>query len=148
MALDSYRELIDELATMPLKLQAAAEAAGEPLAGEWGADEIFAHLAAVEEFFRARVSKLLAESEPALSSFGDAAQKRMAELQDRGWQENYQAFGEERGQIVSMLMSMTLHDWDRRGLHDRLGTISIEEVVESIIDHDLEHLNQLRDLAR
>lgn len=148
MALDSYRELIDELATMPLKLQAAAEAAGDPPDGEWGRDEIFAHLAAAEEFYHDRVAKLLNENEPALRSFGDAATKRMEELQGRNWQENYQTFGEMRGQIVSMLMSMTLYDWDRRGLHDTLGTISIEDVVESIIDHDLEHLHQLQALAK
>lgn len=148
MALDGYRELINELASQPPLLKEAAESAGDPPPGEWGAAEILAHLAATEELFLSkRLRPMMAETTPRLRLFGDPENERMNELRNRSWEENLETFGDSRGEIVSMLMSMTTGDWERSGIHDTEGEITIEQVIETILDHDTEHLNQLRALS-
>jgi hypothetical protein len=147
MALDSYRELIDELAGFPPQLNEAVAAAGDPPEGEWDAEHIVAHLTAGEESWLARINLLLSQREPFLPQFGEAAERRMDELLANSVEENLTHFGEVRGQIVSALMSMTLNDWDRAGTHELLGETSITDTVEAIADHDAEHLAQLKSYA-
>lgn len=144
MALDNYRELIDELVGFPVELRAAVESAGPPPEGEWSAEQIVAHLTSGDEFWLARLNLLLSQREPFLPEFGKAADERMAELMERPVEENLDHFGDVRGQIVSMLMSMTLGDWDRKGTHEIHGERTIGDTVEAISDHDADHLDQLK----
>ncbi|MEZ4521507.1 MAG: DinB family protein [Thermomicrobiales bacterium] len=144
MALDNYRDLIDELVGFPVELRAAVESAGQAPEGEWSAEEIVAHLTAGDEFWLARLNLLLTQREPFLPEFGTAADDRMAELLEQTVEENLDHFSDVRGQIVSMLMSMTLGDWDRTGTHETQGERSIVDTVEAIADHDADHLAQLK----
>ena len=145
--LDVYRELMDLLAGTPTQLREAAAAAGDPPPGEWGADEIAAHMAAGEQFYLERLNILLNQSNPYLYSFGAAADARTEELRAGSLEANVAEFGLQRGETVSLLMGMTLVDWRRTGNHETLGEISIEDVIEEMIDHDADHIAQLRDLA-
>lgn len=144
MALDNYRELIDELVGFPTELREAVATAGEPPEGEWDAARIVAHLRTGDEFWLARLNLLLTQREPFLPQFGAAADARMTELLEFSIEENLTGFGEVRGQIVSMLMSMTLGDWDRSGTHELHGERTIGDTVEAISDHDADHLAQLK----
>jgi hypothetical protein len=144
MALDNYRELIDELAGFSVELRAAVAAAGPAPAGEWDAAQIVAHITTGDEFWLQRIQLLVSQREPFLPEFGRAADARTAELLNNSIDENLDHFSEVRGQIVSMLMSMTLGDWDRTGTHELHGEQSITDTVEAISDHDAEHLEQLR----
>ena len=57
--------------------------------------------------------------------------------------DNLAAFNTLRGESVSLLMGLSLIDWDRSGTHTTRGTLSIADVVEDIVDHDAEHIGQL-----
>lgn len=144
MALDNYRELIDELAGFSTELRAAVASAGAPPEGEWDAAQIVAHIRAGDEFWLQRLNLMMTEREPFLPEFGSAADDRMAELLKNSIDDNLDHFSEVRGQIVSMLMSMTLGDWDRTGNHELYGEQSITDTVEAIADHDADHLAQLK----
>ena len=144
MALDNYRELIDELASFSVELRAAVASAGPPPEGEWGADQIVAHILTGDEFWLERLNLLLSEDGPFLPEFGSAADDRTAELLNDSIDDNLDRFGDVRGQIVSMLMSMTLGDWDRAGTHELHGQQTITDTVEAISDHDADHLAQLK----
>ena len=60
---------------------------------------------------------------------------------------NLAAFNDLRGETVSTLMSLALNLWSRAGNHDTLGRVAVEDVVESMIVHDTEHIDQLTSLA-
>lgn len=145
--LDEYRELIDLLAQTPNKLKAAAAAAGEPPEGEWNAAQIIGHLAAAEFFYLERINLLLRQNDPRLRSFAEAATERQAAIMDNDVDTNLAAFNDLRGETVSTLMSLALNLWTRAGNHDTLGRVAVEDVVESMIVHDTEHIDQLNDLA-
>ena len=144
MALDSYRELIDELASFPTTLRDAAANAGDPPDGEWDIARIVAHLRTGDEFWSERISLMLNQTEPFLPEFGAAADERTEALLENSVEDNLDGFGEGRGQIVSMLMSMTLGDWDRGGTHELHGVHTITDTVEAIADHDDDHLAQIK----
>lgn len=145
--LDEYRELIDFLAQTPTQLKESAAAAGDPPDGEWNAAQIIGHLAACEFYFVERLNRLLREDAPHLRSFGAKASERQGSMMDASIDENLQAFNELRGESVSMLMSLALNRWDRSGTYESDGKMSIEDVVELMIDHDAEHLAQIQSLA-
>ena len=147
MALDNYRELIDELAGFSAELRTAVASAGPPPEGEWGADQIVAHILTGDEFWLKRLNLLMTENEPFLPEFGSAADERTAKLMNHSLEDNLDRFSDVRGQIVSMLMSMTLGDWDRSGTHELHGEQTITDTVEAISDHDADHLAQLKSYA-
>lgn len=145
--LDEYRELIDFLAQTPTQLKESAAAASDPPAGEWNAAQVIGHLAACEFYFVERLNRLLREDSPHLRAFGAKAFERQESMMDAGVESNLQAFNELRGESVSMLMSLALNLWDRAGTYESEGKMSIEDVVELMIDHDAEHLAQIDALA-
>ncbi len=145
--LDSYRELLDIVVQSPTQMRAAAEAAGEAPEGEWNAAQVLAHMAAVEQLWLERLNQLLREKEPRIRPGGSGKIGEVeAQLMGGNVADNLEAFNTSRGEIVSLLMGLSLRDWERSGTHDISGEISIADVVESIVDHDAEHIAQLQAL--
>lgn len=146
--LDSYRELLDLLAATPTKLKAAAEAAGEPAAGEWSAAQVLAHMAAAEKMWLQRLDAIMNQPN-ALLRPGPTAE--LAAYQERLMSgtvaSNLSEFNTLRGEVVSLLMGLSLRDWERSATHETRGELAIADVVEGIVDHDSEHLGQLEALA-
>lgn len=141
--LEAYRELIDLLAETPTRLKDAAATAGEPPAGEWNAAQVIGHLSITEHFFLERINLIVHENEPRLRNFQKPAAERFEALRDNDAETNLKAFNALRGETVSTLMSLALGSWERTGMHDTRGEISVEDVVEAMIDHDSEHLDQI-----
>ncbi len=145
--LDSYRELLDIVVQSPTQLKAAAESAGEPAEGEWSAAQVLAHMASAENLWLERLNLLLREKEPRIRpGVSDKTRQIQDQLMDGTVADNLDAFNTARGEIVSLLMGLSLRDWERTGTHDVNGEISIADVVESIVDHDAEHIEQIKAL--
>jgi hypothetical protein len=146
--LDSYRELLDELAATPTQLREMASRAGSPRPGEPDAATILAQLAASEQAYFAQLNTLLNEVNPVLRSSEAAVNARVDELAGQSWQENLDAFNAVRGETISLLMGMTLNDWEKSGGHPESGSISIADLIEQMADHDAEQIRQLKALSR
>jgi uncharacterized damage-inducible protein DinB len=144
--LDTYRELLDIVVKAPQQLRAAAEAAQEPAEGEWTAAQVMAHMAIAERMWMSWLNPLVREREPVLS-FPKDYDRWEAELMPGSLDDNVAAFNSERGETVSVLMGMSLRDWERRGIDSNGHEMSVEQLVEGIIEHDAEHLAQLESLA-
>jgi hypothetical protein len=146
--LDTYRELLDLLVQTPSQLKDAAQRAGEPQEGEWGAAQVLGHLAAAEKVWLARLNSILQQKDallkrgptPEIRAYGE---ERMRDSVD----ENLDAFNALRGETISLMMGLSLTDWGKTGTHETRGEITIEDVVESMVDHDAEHLDQLKALG-
>ena len=50
-----------------------------------------------------------------------------------------------RGDLVSLLMNLTLKDWERTGTHEVLGEITVAEEVEEHVEFDEAHLDGIRE---
>ncbi|MCS7051675.1 MAG: DinB family protein, partial [Thermomicrobium sp.] len=54
--------------------------------------------------------------------------------------------GHERGDTLTTLMTLSLKDWERRAIHERLGEVTVEDLVEQLVEHDRLHLEQIERL--
>lgn len=143
--LEEYRELIDLLAETPTKLKDSAAKAGDAPEGEWSAAQVIGHLAAAEFYFLDRINQLLREKEPYLSSFGADMIARQEPMMNNDVATNLAAFNELRGETVSTLMSLALNLWENAG-HLPSGMVTVEATVEKMIDHDADHIQQIKAL--
>ena len=139
--------LLQALASLPAQLDAelagldAAGAARRPAPDEWSAIETVTHLAAGEGPFLTRLRRIVAEDNPFLPYFGpdvarpDASQ-RLPEALDH--------FRAERARLVDFLAGLPPEAWERPAVHETLGATTLARQAQNIIDHDQEHLAQLR----
>jgi hypothetical protein len=103
--------------------------------------ETVTHLAAGEAPFLARLRRMAAEDNPFLPYFGpevarpDASQRLPAALAH---------FRAERVRLVAFLADLPDKAWARPAVHETLGATTLALQVQNIIDHDQEHLGQLR----
>jgi uncharacterized damage-inducible protein DinB len=146
--LDSYRELLDMVVQGPARLRAAADAAGGPPDGEWSAAQVLAHMTAVEHLWLERVNLMMRETNAHIRPGPNAKISQVEEeLMSGDVAGNLEAFNTVRGEMVSLLMGLSLRDWERTATHAIRGEISIADVVDQIIDHDNEHIQQIEQLA-
>ena len=119
------------------------EAGGE--GGDLGARGVLALLADVELTHAFRLRLILADDEPVLQPFeADAWARRYARSQAAL---AVGAFRSLRSWNLSLLTTLDLDDWLRRGYHPERGFVTIDELVRSLAAHDLEQLTRLERLA-
>ena len=142
--LDSYRDDLDAITGTPVALRTQAEAAGAPPAGEWTAEQVVGHMAVVEQLWFDRLTALVRSSNPTLSAeLSPAATALAARVDGADLQTCIDAFNQLRGEVVSLLMGLSLRDWERGGSHPELGEMTVADVVDNIANHDQDHIDQL-----
>ncbi|MGA7669297.1 MAG: DinB family protein [Nitrolancea sp.] len=141
---DAYHELLDDLSHTTTRIQEMAEKYADDIpagtADDWGPPQVVAHLVDVDKLFRTRVQTMLSQETPYLKSWHPevgpegVAQELRPQLE---------AFANERGELISLLMNLPLKGWERTGVHDEHGHITVEELIEVLINHDENHLKQI-----
>ncbi len=142
--IDAYHELLDDLSHTTTKIQEMTEKYGDNLpvgtADDWGPPQIVSHLIDVEKLYRGRVQLILTQQTPYLKSWEPAVG---SDGIARELRPQLEAFANERGETISLLMNLPLKGWERTGIHDEYGELSVEDIVESLINHDEAHLSQM-----
>lgn len=144
--LDSYRELLDGLTNAPTELR---EVLGDPVPDDVP-PEVAASLHALlarETVELARVRSALypptvelraIEHEPALTAPPDAV---------RSPEETLRKFSDERSELISILMNVTLTEWERSVNHQVTGETTLADEVEDHLMWDEEQIGRVRSLA-
>ena len=83
---------------------------------------------------------ILTQETPYLKSANPAAG---SDDSAREFRPELEAFAMERGETISLLMNLALKQWERTGIHDEYGEMSVEDIAERLIEHDNEHLAQI-----
>jgi len=114
----------------------------------WAPKEIVCHLRDTEEFFMLRFQTLAAAAEPPLVP---ADPERWAEDRqyircDAG--EAGRAFRRRREESLAHLRGLSDAGWSRAGLHPTYGRMTIEDIVNLMVWHDANHLDQLHRALR
>jgi hypothetical protein len=133
--LDAFRELIDELLNAPRALRAASIDGDDP--------ETRSALALVTDRDAAlidRIQKTIRQSTPVLKAPPDqpspaAVEGSAADLMSR--------FETMRGELVSLLMNLTLRDWERVAIDWNGRELSVADDVEHHVEFDEEIQEQL-----
>jgi hypothetical protein len=80
-----------------------------------------------------------------LPSIDELAAERAAPAEDAG--EALSSLDRARGELVSLLMNLTLKDWERVGTHEIRGEITVAEEVEEHVEFDEAHLAGIQTAA-
>ena len=141
-----------------------AELSRRPGPTSWSVKEIVCHLRDVEELFQVRFHTVIALDEPRILVLGatvdDLAPWRIGgaighPLDPGRWAADRQyarndcrealvAFQRRRGEVLTLLRSLSPAEWQRGGIHLSRGRLTLREWVASLAAHDDNHLDQLR----
>lgn len=145
--MDTYRELIDALSETPRDLQellADYQPPAERSNDAWGPVEYVAHMVDIEKLMRGRMQEILSRQGAYLRSYDQEQAAREHNYASWSLDDALNQFAVERGETMSLLMNLALKDWEKTGIHDERGEISIEDIAESQIDHDAQHLADVK----
>jgi hypothetical protein len=121
-----------------------------PIPNKWTIGEIICHLRDVErDAFQIRLRRSLFESEPVFELFDQNAACVNGNYIEQDHRKALAEFRELREETVSALTSVPLEFWERTGTHPERGTKTVEEqVTHQVKNHDVSHLNNIRDILR
>jgi hypothetical protein len=157
MALNPYASFLGEqdpravlAATPGLLHQALCELTPEQIAaphapGKWSPCQIVAHLADCELVFSFRLRQTLAEDEPVIQPFDqDRWAKQYASYDRPSAMETFRA---SRAWNLKLIAGLRTADFARSMTHPERGTMTFENVIETMAGHDLNHLQQIKKVA-
>jgi hypothetical protein len=113
--------------------------------GGWGVVEILPHLRDWEDIYFERFTLLLEEDQAYLPGYDDALWSIERDYRGQDPHETFEAFRELRERTVDLLRSLPESAWTRGGEHGYFGQITLQWLGDHIVDHDQEHLQQVRD---
>lgn len=149
--MDNHRSII-LLAGTPSKLHALMAGLSEeqlrrrPSQGEWSIKEVLCHLRDTTEIHELRMRRVVTEENPLLPAFDQEAYARDRKYQEEQTSTILPSFLEHRRAMVELVRGLPQDAWDRRGIHEETGPLSLRDLVQGAVNHDLEHLAQLRRL--
>jgi len=123
----------------------AEELRDRPKEGEWCMKEVMAHLRDLErDLFLPRLRRILAEERPAFESFDPAAWARSRDHREGSFERDLEEFAAARAQTLTFLQALPDSAVARIGLSGYFGPVTLAQYATHVVDHDLEHLGQLR----
>ncbi|HET8776337.1 MAG TPA: DinB family protein [Candidatus Limnocylindria bacterium] len=149
MAIDTRLELRKSMRAVPEVLRALvalidpALVRRRPAEGEWAPVEIVAHLADGEDWALRRVKRMLAEDEPELEPFDQAALAIESRYIDLDITEQLERFERLRAEHLAILDGLDDAGWRRIGVHGEHGRMSVELYESHVAAEEVDHLAQL-----
>ena len=140
---------------MPAMLVEAAQGlrgtvvSDRPMAGGFAMIEHVWHLADLEtDAYEVRIRRMLAEDEPELPSFdGDAvaAKRKYRTLRLR---DGLKKFTEARERNLAALGALEGDAWQRAGVQEGVGRITLRDIPRLMHEHDLSHREEIEALLQ
>lgn len=111
-----------------------------PTSDQWSIADVLNHLIDVEVRYLRRLQGVVQEDRPLLPAIlpdetAHDAHARRDELLAR--------FSRARAEMLTFLEGISLGDWQRSAVHETRGEIRFRFLVQHLVDHDTEHLNQI-----
>lgn len=145
-------EMVAELRATPGRVAeiakglSAEELRYRPKEGEWCMKEVMAHLRDLErDLFLPRLRRILADEQPVFESFDPAAWARARDHREGSFERDLDEFAAARAQTLAFLQALPDSAVARIGLSGYFGPVTLAQYATRVVDHDLEHLGQLRD---
>ena len=142
--------LLEALTAMPADLQlmlknvSPASLWHDGLQADWSMTQLLAHLLTVEVRYLARLQHVVTTDNPFLPTIHpDETIQPTASLPDLLTQ-----FATARAQTVAYLQALPPGAWQRPATHETQGATKLRYLVQMLVEHDTEHLNQLIDIQQ
>jgi hypothetical protein len=147
--IDSVNEIIEQLSATPELLKEWLTDRDDISAqsiDDWGPVEVLAHMAEMERVHRNRMQEILTRHVPYLKEWDPVEAARQKDYSSMDLAAALHEFVDQRGDTLVLLVNLALKDWDRTGVHDTLGEVSIEDLAGELIDHDDQYVARLREM--
>lgn len=118
-----------------------------PAPGKWSIQEIVAHLADTEAVMACRARWIAFEARPTLVPFDQEKWAAGRAREREPLAETFERFRLLRRSQLRLFRAATRRDFARTGFHPERGEVSLQEQLETVAGHDLNHLAQIRRLA-
>ena len=138
--LDAYRDLIDSLLGTPTTLRRlVAGRSDEDLPLELAS--VVAELRDRDLAVLQRLQTMTRQRDPYLRALPTAQASAPEEIGAL-----LEGFDAARGDLVSLLMNLTLRDWERTAIDEVEGEITVADEVERHVEFDEEHLSRIQEV--
>lgn len=127
--LDTYRDLIDELLGAPTALRGLVGETADDLPGE--ATRLLVELRDRDTAVLARLQTMTRERDAYLPTVAPGAGAPASDGETLLGE-----FDTARGELVSLLMNLTLRDWERTAIDAAAGEITVADEVERHVEFD------------
>ncbi len=155
------REISREPQTHEFLLKALREAGGELVneldgvprgavcirpPGEWSVADIAVHVHDSEQMHLDYAERILSRRTPELRAIDVGERADEGRAGPREHSRAVYGYAELRQQLIYQLWGLPLERWQRTGVHQYRGPISLLQIMRELHLHDLEHLWQVRAL--
>jgi hypothetical protein len=147
---DEINAAIEKLAAAPARIAALlsrledADSVESSEEGDWSPQRVFAHLRAADAILEPRIYFVLVRDNPPLVGYDDARWLDVARYASLPITESLQSMRLSRNELIHMLRHLTPEEWDRTGTHEVRGPMTVLEIAQQIIEHEEDHLDQIR----
>jgi len=115
-----------------------------PLAPEeWSPADVLAHLRAADDIQSIRVYMILARDEPPLPAFDERVWAEVAGYLTLHPRASLDIYFRRRVELAHMLRGTAPANFNRAGIHETLGRLTLQALLENLASHDEEHVVQL-----
>ena len=133
-----------EISSMSLK-----EMKTRPTANKWSVQEVLAHLDDIEEIgMRGRVAAMIETENPLLPSINQEKRAQEMKYNRKHPLRSLASLARQRQANVKWLGRLRPAQLKRRGPHQKVGELTVEELVTEWAFHDLGHLKQILEIKR
>lgn len=133
--------LVENLSAADLRVKNSAE--------EFSVVENVCHLRDIEiEGYTARISRILTENNPLLPDIDGSRLAAERDYQSQNLSEALQAFAAARNQNTQRLSNLATEQFDREGVLEGVGTVTVRGLLLMMCDHDAEHLIQISSIQK
>ena len=141
--------LLSRLAAAPAHFQALlarledADSVTTVAAGEWSPHEVVAHMRATNDILEPRVFQVLVRPNTPLIGFDDDRWLQVLGYVKLPVTDLLQTMAWRRKELVNALRNVSPEDWERSGIHEVRGPMTVYELATQIAEHEDEHLAQI-----
>jgi hypothetical protein len=119
----------------------------EPLDGGWTPREILGHLMESAQVYDERVSRVVNEDNPFLLAYNQEEGVARANFNAADPAALLQSMSDSRARTTDLLRSLDDSAWERPGVHEEEGPITLTWLVQRMVDHESDHIADIRRAA-
>ena len=147
-----HLDLVEPLRSLPSMLEdelkgiGEAQAAYRPSPDQWCIRELVGHLRDAAEVYHKRLYMMATQTDPVLEPYDQEAFARDHGYMERPIDEMLAELRIHRAETVQLLTTLVNWNWARTGQHLEAGRMSIRKIVEHMVEHEADHLDEIRRL--
>ena len=144
--------LINQLEDIPNRIARTVvgwtedELHARPNDGEWSAADVLAHLRSADDILTPRIYMMLVRDNPTLLAYEEREWAAVLRYAEADFHTSLQTYTLRRAELINTLRHLEPEQWERKGVHEHKGELTVLTLVSDMIDHEEEHCRQIEAL--